>query len=82
MTGRELIVHILSNGLENADISELFITEEEAAVKLNVGVATVKTWAELGLIHCIIIDGKTYILPAKILNSFEELTRKAYEANK
>lgn len=82
MTGRELIIHILSNGLEDADISELFITEEEAAVKLNVGIATVKTWASLGLIHHIVIDGKTYILPTKILNSFEELTRKAYENNK
>lgn len=82
MTGRELVIHILSNGLEDADISELFIAEEEAAVKLNVGIATVKTWASLGLIHCIVIDGKTYILPTKVLSSFEELTRKAYENNK
>ena len=76
MTGRELVIHILSNGLENADISELFISEEETAVKFNVGLATVKAWVNLGLIHRIVIDGNTYILPSKTLDSLEELTRK------
>lgn len=82
MTGRELVIHILSNGLEEADISDLFLTEDEAAVRLNVGVATIKAWSELGLIQYININGKTYVLPSKTLNRFEEQRSKAYENTK
>lgn len=82
MTGRELVIHILSNGLEEADISDLFLTEDEAAVRLNVGLATIKAWPELGLIQCININGKTYVLPSKTLNRFEEQWSKTYENTK
>ena len=82
MTGRELVIHILSNGLEEEDISDLFLTEDEAAVRLNVGVATIKAWSELGLIQCININGKTYVLPSKTLNRFEEQWSKPYENTK
>ena len=82
MTGRELVIHILSNGLEEADISDLFLTEDEAAVRLNVGVATIKAWSELGLIQRININGKTYVLPSKTLNRFEEQWSKTYENTK
>ena len=83
MTGRELILHILSNGLEESDISELFMTEEEAAVRLHVGIATIKAWTELGLVKCIDINGKTYVLPSKTLEQFEEQwSNKTHECAK
>lgn len=50
MTGRELIIYILENGLENTDVSELifdtpaFLTIHEAARKFDVGLATIHTW--------------------------------------
>lgn len=39
------------------------LTIEEAAVKMNVGEATVKTMLNTGLLHGIIVNGETYILP-------------------
>lgn len=49
MTGKELILYILQNDLENKVVIENgifigFMNEEEAAVKFGVGVATVKAW--------------------------------------
>ena len=49
MTGKELILYILQNNLENTIVLEDgffvgFMTEEETAVKFNVGVATVRAW--------------------------------------
>lgn len=55
MTGRDLIVYILQNHLEDTDVdsimSSVFIDEEKVAKKFNVGVATVKTWYALGIIR-------------------------------
>lgn len=49
MTGRDLIIYILSNGLENEPIVKDgkligFMTVEEAAAKMNVGSATIHVW--------------------------------------
>ena len=49
MTGRDLIIYILSNGLENEPIVKDgkligFMTVEEAATKMNVGSATIVVW--------------------------------------
>lgn len=49
MTGKELILYILQNNLENTVVMQDgmfigFMTEEEAAVKFNVGVATIRGW--------------------------------------
>lgn len=49
MTGRDLIIYILSNGLENEPVVKNgtligFMTVDEAAAKMNVGVATVFVW--------------------------------------
>lgn len=49
MTGKELILYILENDLENEDIIKdgVFIwlmDEKEAAIKFDVGVATVRAW--------------------------------------
>lgn len=55
MTGKELILYILQNDLENEEvISEngflLFMDEKEAAAKFNVGIGTIETWYQLGMI--------------------------------
>ena len=49
MTGRDLILYILSNGLENEPIVKDgklvgFMTIDEAAAKMNVGSATICVW--------------------------------------
>lgn len=49
MTGKELILYILQNNLENTIVLEDgffvgFMTEEEAAVKFRVGIETIKAW--------------------------------------
>lgn len=49
MTGKELILYILQNNLENVIVLQDgffvgFMTEEEAAVKFNVGVETIRAW--------------------------------------
>lgn len=49
MTGKELILYILQNNLENTIVLEDgffvgFMTEEEAAVKFGVGTATIRAW--------------------------------------
>lgn len=49
MTGKELILYILQNNLENTIVLEDcffvgFMTEGEAAVKFGVGVETVRAW--------------------------------------
>lgn len=49
MTGKELILYILQNNLEdtvvlNGGVFIGFMTEEEAAAKFDVGVATIRAW--------------------------------------
>lgn len=49
MTGRELILYILQNNLEDSIVLEDgfftgFMTAEEAAIKFNVGVETIRAW--------------------------------------
>lgn len=66
MTGRELIVYILQNNLENepmfADGKPIaHITIWEAAVKANVGTATVYAWIMNNWIDYIIVGGVHYI---------------------
>lgn len=57
MTGKELILYILQNNLEDTIVIKdgFFIgvlTEEDVAVKFEVGVATVRAWY-----HCKMIQG-------------------------
>lgn len=57
MTGKELILYILQNNLENTVVLEDgffvgFMNEEEAAAKFNVGVSTIRAWY-----HCKWIKG-------------------------
>lgn len=73
MTGRELIVYILQNHLEDEivienDIFFGMMTEKEASVKFGVGEATIRTWYELGALHGIKIGNSIFILDKKQTN--------------
>ena len=71
MTGRELIIYILENKLEDEPIlinSKIlgFLSIEEAALKYNVGPETVRIWIELNMIPGIKLGDQFYI-PANIV---------------
>ena len=66
MTGRDLIIYILSNGLEDEPVVKDgkligFLSEEEAAVALEMGVQSVRTLYILGRIDCIFVGDKMFI---------------------
>ena len=66
MTGRDLIIHILQNGLENEPVFKDgrllgFMTAIEAAVTFDTGLATIQIWFERGLLDGIIIGNELYI---------------------
>ena len=67
MTGKELILYILQNNLENTIVIENglfvgFMTEEETAVKFNVGVGTVRAWYDCKMIKGTKIGDSLYFL--------------------
>lgn len=66
MTGRDLILYILTHGLEDEPVFENgrfigFMTAEEAAVKMNVGVMTIRLWVGLGQLKGLTIGDALYI---------------------
>lgn len=66
MTGRDLIIYILQNNLEDTPFYEDgkllgFMTETEAAVKFNVGIASIWAWYHLNQIDGVIIGDRLYI---------------------
>lgn len=66
MTGRDLIIYILSNGLEDEPIFKDgkvlgFMTEVEAALKFNVGIATIRVWCDCDMIDHVLIGKELYI---------------------
>jgi predicted transcriptional regulator len=66
MTGRDLIIYILENGLENEPIFKDgkiigFITAGEAAAKMNVGVATICLWVCQKRLSGIMVGNMLYI---------------------
>lgn len=68
MTGRDLILYILRNNLENEQVFKDgkfigFITIDEAAAKTNVGIATVNAWIKQGRTIGILV-GDTIYIPA------------------
>ena len=68
MTGRDLIIYILQNNLEDVPVFEDgkllgFMTVPEAAVKFGVGIATVDLWYRLDMIKGIKI-GEAIFIPA------------------
>lgn len=77
MTGRDLIIYILSNGLEDQPVFEDgkfigFMTLNEAAVKFEVGTATIRVWVNDGLLPGIRIGDIIYI-PADAKSPKEQL---------
>lgn len=66
MTGRDLVIYILANGLENEPIFKNgrllgFMTIGEAAAKFNVGVNTVFVWANYNYIPSVRLGTEIYI---------------------
>ena len=62
MTGRELIIFIMQNKLEDKVLLEL-MNETEAAAKFDVGVATIRVWYDYGYITGgLDIGGTLYLL--------------------
>lgn len=66
MTGRELIIYILENHLEDKQVFEDgkllgFMTAMEAATKFEVGLATVYVWANQGELPGVRIGDDLYI---------------------
>ena len=85
MTGRELIIYILENGLEDEPMFKNgkplgFMTIAEAATKFGVGNATVTTWICLGQIRYIQLGEKFYI-PANEKSPLEEKNEKDSQTN-
>jgi hypothetical protein len=67
MTGKDLIIYILQNHLENEDVFKDgtfigFMDLETAATKFNVGVETIKAWVRLDRVKSIEIGNQIYIL--------------------
>ncbi len=77
MTGRELIIYILENGLEDAEMftdkrpGTIFITPEIAAFRWGCGSATVKAMLDMGKIEGIKI-GDYYLILSKQPNPFDK----------
>lgn len=66
MTGRDLIIYILANNLEDEPVFENgkiigLMTLQEAAVKFNVTIATLVAWHSLGMIDWITIGNQVFI---------------------
>lgn len=66
MTGRDLILYILQNGLEDEPVFDNgiflgFMNINEAAVKFDVGAATVMAWYNTGMLPGIRIGESVYI---------------------
>lgn len=72
MTGKQLIIYILLNNLEDEMIFKEgkfldFLTEEEVAAKFEVGVATVRGWCALGTIKGFTI-GDSIFFPKDVVD--------------
>lgn len=77
MTGRDLILYILENNLENKPIFENgrfigLINAGEAAAKMNVGVETIKLWVKFGRLQGVQIGEELYFLPSMLCKDLRE----------
>jgi excisionase family DNA binding protein len=75
MTGRDLILYILSHGLEDAKVYENgkfigFMTAGEAAVKMNVGIMTIHVWVSQKKLDGFMV-GDTLYIPADAKSPME-----------
>ena len=77
MTGKQLIIYILQNNLEDEEIFQdgIFIglmSTEQAAARFNVGVATIQVWHMAGMLKGIEIGGELYF-PKTIADPREDV---------
>lgn len=84
MKGRDLIIYILKNGLEDKDIiSEEFLsflpTVEAVAQMFEVGTHTVAAWAIVGELELMTINGTVYVNPDSLDRFAERMARKEVE---
>ena len=66
MTGRDLIIYILNNHLEDEPVFKDgkligFLTVDQAALKFNVGIATIEALIQMGKLSHIQIGDTVYI---------------------
>ena len=66
MTGRDLILYILNNGLENEPVFKNgnfigFLSIEEVAAKMSVGTATVRTLIGLNRLEGVKVNHGVYV---------------------
>ena len=61
MTGRDLIIFILANNLDDFEFDVM--NEIEVAAKFNVGVETVKQWVKIGDIIGMPMNDHIYFTP-------------------
>lgn len=67
MTGRDLIIYILANGLEDEPVVKDgsfigFMTVEKFAVLNEVGTETVRAWIDMGLVKSVKVGDVYYVL--------------------
>ena len=67
MTGKELIIYILENNLLNVSVFEYnsvvgLLTIDQAAIKLNVGKATIATYLMMNRLDEVVIGDKIFIV--------------------
>jgi hypothetical protein len=78
MTGRDLIVYILANGLEDEPVFKNgkfigFVTPTEVAVNTNVGLATIHAWIHQGRLESVSVKEGIYI-PANFKSPIEKMS--------
>lgn len=66
MTGRDLIIYILSNNLEDKPVFENgkfigFVTVGDVAKQTDVGLATVHAWMHQGRLDSVVVNEGIYI---------------------
>lgn len=76
MTGRELIMYILENHLEDEPVFQNgtfigYVTDVKFAEMLGVGVATVRAWIMMGRIKDAIMIGDTMFIPTICINTLK-----------
>ena len=67
MIGRDLIIYIMQNNLEDEVVLKDgffvgFMDEKEAATKFDVGVWTIRVWYSVGMLNGIQVGEKLYFL--------------------
>lgn len=85
MTGRDLIIYILENGLEDKPIHDNntiimenlgFIPIDKVAVMMNVGFSTVIAWMQKGVIEGYTINNALYVDANSIQSLLDKKERK------